>query len=413
MTNKSQPIKISKEHARRFLTQYHFLNPARNLSVDQIAEVMFSRLGCIQFDTINVVGRNADLVLQSRVKNYRPEILERMLYGERILLDGWDKVASIYQTVDWPFFERHRVYMGISHKERSPKVVEVIPFIKKKIQINGALSSLDFKDNSKTDWAWGPTSISRAALETMYAQGDVGIHHRINTRRYFDFIDRLIPPEILNKKDPNEIFEDYAEWHVHRRIGGVGIASPKSGEHWLGIRNVRKAIERRNVIKRLINKEDILVLNIEGLDGQEFYIQSEHEAILNSTQVDQYYSTPTAAFVAPLDNLIWNRAFIKDIFDFKYVWEVYKPQKDRIYGYYVLPVLFKNSFIARIDMKYDRSTQVLCLNNWWWEDAIEYTSNMKQAIKTCFAEFISYLGAIDFETKQEALSKDFNNTFLP
>jgi uncharacterized protein YcaQ len=413
MPNKSQTITISKEHARRFLAQYHFLNPARNLSIDQITEMMFSRLGCIQFDTINVVGRNADLVLQSRVKDYKPEVLEHLLYVERKLLDGWDKVASIYQTIDWPFFKRHREYMQKSLKERSPEVIEIIPYLKKKIQKNGAMSSLDFNDNSKTDWAWGPTSISRAALETMYAQGDLGIHHRINTRRYFDLIERLVPPEILLEEDPNKNFDDYAEWHIHRRIGGVGIASPKSGDYWLGIRKVRKAVDRRKVIKRLIQKGKILVLTIEDLEGQEFYIQSKYTDMLNSTQSDQNNTTPTAAFIAPLDNLIWNRAFIKEIYNFEYVWEVYKPKKDRVYAYYVLPVFFKNFFIARVDMKYDRDTQTLYLNNWWWEDNIQYTRVMKRAIKTCFEEFISYLGAVDFEPKREALSNEINHTYLP
>jgi hypothetical protein len=247
----------------------------------------------------------------------------------------------------------------------------------------------------------------------MYAQGDLGIHHRINTRRYFDLIERLVPPEILLEEDPNKNFDDYAEWHIHRRIGGVGIASPKSGDYWLGIRKVRKAVDRRKVIKRLIQKGKILVLTIEDLEGQEFYIQSKYTDMLNSTQSDQNNTTPTAAFIAPLDNLIWNRAFIKEIYNFEYVWEVYKPKKDRVYAYYVLPVFFKNFFIARVDMKYDRDTQTLYLNNWWWEDNIQYTRVMKRAIKTCFEEFISYLGAVDFEPKREALSNEINHTYLP
>jgi len=90
------PLTITKPDARKFLLDHQFLLPARQLSPDQITGRLFGRLGCIQFDTINVVGRNADLVLQSRVRDYHPEILDGLLYQDRELMDGWDKVASIY-----------------------------------------------------------------------------------------------------------------------------------------------------------------------------------------------------------------------------------------------------------------------------------------------------------------------------
>jgi len=413
MPSEYPTTEISKKHARRFLVKYHFLNPARNLNIKQSTNKLFNRLGCIQFDTINVVGRNADLVLQSRIKNYTPEILERLLYEERVLIDGWDKVASIFQTLDWPFFDRHREYIQESHRERSPKVSQVTPSVLEVINKYGPMSSIDFKDNSKTDWAWGPTSLSRAALETLYAQGKIGIHHRVNTRRYFDLIERLVPHQILNSKDPNELFEDYAEWHINRRIGGVGIASPKSGEHWLGIHNLKKATDRNAIIKQLKRKEKIHTLKIEGLERDEFYIQSEYIDLLNSIKENKKNLSPTAAFIAPLDNLIWNRRLIKDIFDFHYVWEVYKPKKDRMYGYYVLPVLYGDSFIARVDLKFDRYSKVLYLNNWWWEEKVEFSYQMKQAIKDCFHEFVSYLGATDIHSRIESDSTEFDGTFLP
>ncbi len=69
---------------------------------------LFSRLGCIQFDPINIVGRNPDLVLQARISNYRPEMLADLLYSSHTMVEGFDKVGSIFQTADWPYFERRR-----------------------------------------------------------------------------------------------------------------------------------------------------------------------------------------------------------------------------------------------------------------------------------------------------------------
>ena len=325
------PHTITKQSARKFLLDHQFLFPARKLSPDQIAEGLLGRLGCIQFDTINVVGRNADLVLQSRVSGYRPSVLDQLLYQDRKLMDGWDKVASIYQTQDWPYFERHRKNMGTNAHKRSPVASEAAAKILGEIGKNGPMSSLEFKDTTKTDWAWGPTSVARAALEILYYEGKLGISHRVNTRRHFDLIERLVPEDVLNTSDPNSGDREYQEWHVLRRIGSLGIASPKSGEHWLGIYGGRKVSDRGTVMKRLIQQGKVSELKIEGLEDQTFYIRT-----VDMPRLEQLTHDPipnSAAFLAPLDNLMWNRKKIRDIFDFSYTWEVYKPKTQREYGY--------------------------------------------------------------------------------
>jgi uncharacterized protein YcaQ len=392
--NKNQKITLSKQEARRFILSHHFLLPPKNLSPDQILSQIFHRLGCIQFDTINVVGRNADLVLQSRIKGYRAEILNRMLYEDRMLTDGWDKVASLYNIQDWPYFSRHRKNMGNNNHLRSPEASQATTKILQQIEANGPVSSLDFKDTPKTDWSWGPTSVTRAALEILYAEGKLGIHHRVNTRRHFDLIERLIPSTILKKSDPNTTDEEYEEWHVLRRIGGVGIASPKSGEHWLGIYGGRKVSERNTILSRLLKKEKITQVWIEGLGDQVFYLRTADLPKLNSPIKDN--SPKGTAFLAPLDNLLWNRKLINDLFDFKYIWEVYKPKEKREYGYYVLPVLYGEQFIARVDMKFDRKMKTLNLINWWWEPKIEQDAEMVSSIQNCMQDFFHYLGAETF-----------------
>ncbi len=401
MPSNDEKILITNQQARRFLLSHHFLLPPKSLSTDNIIPSIFARLGCIQFDTINVVGRNADLVLQSRVENYQPEILEKLLYQDRVLIDGWDKVASIYATDDWPFFERHRNRMREQLHRRSPNASEVTTKVLKKIEANGHSSSLDFKDSTKTDWAWGPTSITRAALEILYAEGKLGIHHRVNTRRHFDLIERLIPSDLLQAPDPNPTDEQYQEWHVLRRIGGLGIASNKSGEHWLGIYGARKVSERKSVIQRLVEKNLVAQLVIDGIQPQTFYIRTEDVPKLSD--LPQPPKPTNAAFLAPLDNLLWNRKLIKDIFNFQYTWEVYKPKNKREYGYYVLPVLYGEKFIARVDMKYDRKTKTLNLINWWWEEDIAPDDQMLSAVYQCTLDFIGYLGAENFQISSENL----------
>jgi uncharacterized protein len=64
-----------------------------------------------------------------------------------------------------------------------------------------------------------------------------------------------------------------------------------------------------------------------------------------------------------------------------------------LYGYYVLPVLFRDRFVARLDPAFDRSTGTLTLNDWWWEPDVQFTGELKAAVNACLADFIHYLNA--------------------
>lgn len=100
-----------------------------------------------------------------------------------------------------------------------------------------------------------------------------------------------------------------------------------------------------------------------------------------------------AAFIGPLDNLMWDRKTIRKLFGFEYVWEVYKPVVKRKYGYYVLPVLYGDRFVARLDAKVDRKAGKLTIVNWWWEEGIKPDDAMTKALVGCLSDFGKYLDA--------------------
>src|SRR6056297_1752773 len=99
-------ITITKKQARRFLTDYHGIHKTMKGLGDILSFI--KKVGCIQFDPVDVAGRNHDLVLQSRVKGYKPEHIHRLLYEDRQLIDGLDKNMSIYPIEDWHYFNRQR-----------------------------------------------------------------------------------------------------------------------------------------------------------------------------------------------------------------------------------------------------------------------------------------------------------------
>lgn len=394
---------IGNQEARRFLLHHHFLlKPRRLVGKPGVLEI-FERLRCIQFDTINVVGRNADLVLQSRVKNYRASLLDELLYQDRALIDGWDKLASLYQTKDWPCFARWRQVRRERLPSRSKEAAEAAPRILDAIRKEGPKSSIDFKTEVKTDWFWAPTSVARAALEALYMTGQLGIHHRVNTRRVFDLAERLIPSEVLNQPDPHPSVQGYRDWHVLRRIRGLGIASPASGEHWHGILEAYKVPERTPVLNRLVENGDVIPLEIEGVEGQTLFIRRSDWDRWEAEKPKSL--TPAAAFIAPLDNLIWNRKLIAALFGFDYVWEVYKPKDQRKYGYYVLPVLYGDRFIARMDASVDSKTNQFTLNNFWWETGVQPTDTMIKALSRAMRDFVKFTGAEDV-ILEETIAKD-------
>jgi uncharacterized protein len=387
-----QPITISKTEARRFMLAHHGLYPPRQRQGKDGVLDYIRQVGCIQFDPINIVGRNPDLVLQSRVKDYRPSMLDELLYSDRKLLDGWDKMASVYALADWPNFTRRREWLREHKHERRPPQ-EALEDTLEQVGQRGPVSSLDFKETKKVDWSWGPTKIVRACLEQLFSEGHVGVDHRVNNRRSFDLIERLVPAEVLSQLAPFETEEDYQNWHVQRRVGSMGLAQARTGDCWGGILGVGSR-ERQATIKRLIEQRALIPINITEIPEKEYYVRRTDLAILESIQKDSQPS-PGAAFIAALDNFIWNRNLIEELFNFHYRWEVYKPKTQREYGYYVLPVIYGDRFIARIDPSFDKKKRILSVNNWWWESGVELDDEMKSALSAAWDDFVTYLDGQD------------------
>ncbi len=385
-------LSINKEQARRFLLSYHGLSGSRFSSgKDGILEYM-KRVGCIQYDPLNIVGHNQELVLQSRIDNFRSVMLDELLYKERLLLDGWDKVMSIYCTEDWPYFSRYRA----ANLERlcsvEKPVTPYLPLIREEIRMQGPLSSIDLKYDESVNWPWGPTRVSRAALESMWFWGELVIHHKVNTRKYYDFTARQLPLDTLNTPDPNETFEEYRDWRIYRRIGGIGLLWSKPGDAWLEIPET-KTPERLESLQRLLSVGKLTEVSVDGINVP-FYIRSIDLNIMeNVIQLPACSGKPEARILAPLDNMLWDRRMISELFGFDYRWEVYKPQAERKYGYYVLPVLYGDRFIGRFEPFYDKKSRTLVIKNWWWENCVKQTKAIQHALEKCFMRFADYLGA--------------------
>ena len=390
-------IVIRKSHARRFLLEHLHLWPPRKLRGKQGVFDYIRHVNCIQYDPINVVGQNPQLVLQSRVRNYKPAMLNALLYEDRKLLDGFDKQMSIYLVEDWPCFAyyRERMLQRYMESEHTAVAAKLVESVRNQIEARGPLSSLELEEDTRMDW-WlaGSVRAVRIALDILLYGGETIVHHRVGTRRYFELTKRVLPSELTKAGASHASQDDYLEWHIFRRAGGVGLVDTRVTAKFGGMIGWQDGRIRAAIV-RLAEKGRLIPVTIEELPRQRFYIRRDDVPALEAA-AQSHSGKQRAAVIAPLDNLMWDLKLVEMLFDFRYAWEVYKPADKRDYGYYVLPVLYGDCFVARIDPDFDRASRVLTVKNWWWEREINQSDEiMLAALKDCLTDFATYLDAKD------------------
>lgn len=384
---------ISKKKAREFLTHYHGLNGAPKYKGEKGVLEYIKKVGCIQYDPLNVVGRNPDLVLQSRVEEYTPDILEKLLYKDRVLIDGWDKMMSIYSTGDWPYFSRIRlakdrdVRNSLNYRNSS-HAVNFTNDVRSILLKRGPLLSTKIDLGSGGTGSWGHRKIAGATMDYMFCIGELGIHSKKNTQKIYDLVENLLPEQLLNSSDPFKSDRDFYKWYIKRRIGGVGLLWDSSGGGWLGHFISNRKL-RLSVLSELMEEGILESLSIEDID-KKFYIRRDDIHIFEQLKSSH---SQGIKFLAPLDNLLWDRDMIEAIFGFKYRWEVYTPVAKREYGYYVLPVLYGDKLIGRFEPAQQRGSDPLVVKNWWWEDGISIDMDLKNEIKQALNKFGTHLSA--------------------
>lgn len=371
-----------KQQICNYLVTYQHLCDDTNLeSTDSIVEYI-RKVGCIQYDPLNVVGRNPDLVLQSRCNCYQKGDIERFLYSDRVLFDVWDKNMSICSINDWAYFERYRkgyLRWCNEHKGTIDKITEYL-------FANDFACSSDFEFDEKVGWHYGPQRLAKAALECMCYAGLAIVHHKKGARRYYCLSDKYIPEKYFTMNDPNSTNEEYFKWVVLRRINSVGILWNRQSDAWLGI-NGFKSEQRNSAFSALLNEGKISGITVDGIKHT-LYIATENLELLKSA-INKSIKSRSARILAPLDNILWDRKLITEIFDFEYKWEVYTPAEERKYGYYVLPMLCDNKFIGRIEMETDKKRKTLIVKNFWTENE-RYVSLYRNNIISGINRFMKY-----------------------
>ena len=401
-------IELTKTQARQFILARQGLLGRYCFSGKEGAYDYIRQAGCIQYDPVDVCGKNAELTLQSRVKGFRKTMLEELLYKDRLLIDYVDKELSVWPAEDWPYFatfrERSRLH-GESFPELAGLENEAISYIR----ANGPVSSDTLPIDGEIFWHssmhwsgnWhGKSKASRSVLEQLYTDGTLIIHHKNGSRKFYDLAERYLDPLLLEAAFPFENEKELLSWRVLRRIGAVGLLWDKNSAAFLGIH--MNAEQRRQTFSDLSASGAVLPVQVEGIRTL-FYYRAEDDPLMMDVIAGKADRKPRLEFLAPLDPLLWDKTLIAALWDFRYSWEIYTPADKRKYGYYTLPILWGEQFIGRIEAVADYKGKTLRVRNIWYEPGIRLTKRIQVSVEKTLIRFSKFndCAAVEFETSSD------------
>ena len=372
------PYQISIAAARRFLAIRHLLAPPRALPAGpESVLAVVDRLGSLQFDPLEVAGRNHDLVLQARIAGYRREITDELLYGRRLLFETYNKALNLLPTRELPYY---RISWDLTGGGRSAQLLADQVVLAEKVLAEitalGPRCSSDFEREAAIEWWWGPTSAVRAVLEALAVSGRLSLARREGNRRYYDLTERLYPADLLATRVPEREQTRHKLLSRYRGHGLLGAGG--SGELWPGTGSPATRSELRH---ELVDRGEIVAVTVEGMRAERFVVgdelpllaQAEREVAAESAggPFRPGDDEPGCSFLAPLDPLMWDRAALEPLFGFEYRWEVYTPAAKRRWGYYVLPILFGDRMVGRIEPRFDRAAKTVRILGLTWESGFD------------------------------------------
>jgi len=329
-------------------------------------EATIRALSCVQLDSITAVERSHRITLGSRVGAYPRETVSGLLASGRIF-EYWAHEACLIPVEEWPLF---RPVMRNHHPWRGDVIGEhpqLADEVRAAVRERGPIASRDFDGKGGGGmWNWKPAKIM---LEALWNSGEVVIAGRVSGfQRLYDVAERVIPREVLDAPEPNEATR-LRELTV-RAVRARG-ALTESGivEHWRlkgGVARIRPTVDS------LVGDGLLERLRVEDGDAD----------VLAPAGVDLDPPRPTVTtLLSPFDNLLWDRPFARRIFGFDHLIEVYKPSPERRYGYYVLPLLWRDRIVGRADLKSERRDGTLVVRAFHREGGVRRSAALDDAFE--------------------------------
>lgn len=349
---------LTLEQAKRlYLAGLGLLSPpSKGTGPDHVSAVV-DHLGFVQLDSINVLERAHHLIIGARMEHYRPPLLDHLVENERRYFEHWTHDASLIPMRDFCHwrqrFERFeaKIEKNAWWKERlGPEPGKLLESILQRVKVEGPLPTRSFRDDTKARekwWGWTP---SKAALELLWRSGRLMIAGRVGFEKVYDLPERVVPPEHLSRSADEG---DSLEWACLSAIERLGVASSAEiAAFWHHFKGTE------------VKKWCDLHLPRVSVDGRALYARPDYRSVAPDSAAD------TLRLLAPFDPLVRDRARALWLFGFDYRFEAFVPEKKRKYGYYVLPILDRDSLVGRLDAKHHRKEGRLEIKGLWWESGV-------------------------------------------
>lgn len=336
-------------------------------------------LGYVQVDTISVLQRAHHHVLWSRVPDYRQEMLHELQDPDRAVFEYWNHAASYLPMSDFrfslPFMRQCR---GKTYwKEWPPDLVKAMRRVLKTIRDNGPLMSRDVETKGQIE-GWfnsNPDKIERRALYQLWLRGEIMIRSRQGFQKVYDLPERVLP-EGTDVTPPTK--REAAEFHARRALRALGIARAQE-LHYL--RDAEHGSAVRAALQSLVKRGEAVELRVAE------YSDTPVFALRDALELAAPLKQKVVRFLSPFDNLVIQRKRLQWLFGFDYTVEIYVPQAKRKYGYFVLPILWGDQIIGRMDAKANRVDRRLLVHHFIFEPDFADFDAVHSALPDALARF--------------------------
>ena len=343
---------ISNKNARRLLLHTQLLDGKTRIRKGRagVAQAV-GHLGYVQIDTIAVIERAHHHTLWARVPGYVPEELHQAHAVDRSIFEYWGHAASYLPMVDYRFYlPMMRSFLDPQNawfRGWGEKYGSFLEPVKKRIREEGPLAARDFENPTGRGkgpwWDWKP---AKAALELLFWRGELMIAERSGFERIYDLTERVLPAGI-DTRLPSA--GQLGRFIVRRALNALGAAGEKEVRDYIRIGD-REIIAK--ALKEMLSSAEIVRLTIEGHDGIVYALPEVLEAAGRLRA-----AASRVRLLSPFDNLVISRSRLKERFGFDYTLECYVPKHKRNHGYFVLPILFGENIVGRLDPKADRKSK--------------------------------------------------------
>ena len=353
------------------------------------------RLGGIQIDTLHVVQRSHYLTLWSRLGNYDPGDFNRLIYdsAHRRLFEGWQHAATIIPLADYRY-QMPRQRHSREHPSKitakwlsEPGTAELLQFVRQRIQSEGALRASDFEYDGPRRGSWWDWKPAKNALEHLYACGELAISKRLNFQRFYDLTERVLPAWVDGTEPTPEERDRY--W-VELAVRALGVCTPVQVADYTYMPRGRAL----NQVKILLAEGTILSIQVRTDDGMEqsMVVHRQNLPLLEQAAGGAIQARRTT-FLSPFDSLFWARGRDQLFWGFRNMLEAYKPEPIRIWGYFCLPILYKDRLIGRLDPRLDRKNKRLTLKALYLDEGYELNDELIHSVAIAMTDFMAFHGA--------------------